>query len=350
MQIELLTMKYHMEMPNLRHQIEARARQMEGRDLGQQAATPAGKPDAQKYDRSRQGAAAGLASEAKVYNADADVTATAGKEEKKKVGSTQTESFLVHVYVSSGSSGALNRGSGPAGWRHDGQWAHDAELAAARDVHQVYLSCRSLCSLTLLISKPAEEGKADRCGGGGGARRARRCGGRQRRRGEAEEEKEKARCGGEAPLSLWSSSCATFAQISVAPAAVVRFAFHTACGWERVEARAACDRTRWSTQDEAAAEAAEEEAPKKKKKKKAAAEAAADETNGEPVKVRDKRVLLSACLSVFSAPSCTWWASSAAIEHILTAVDVCAAEEEEEVCLKGRRWGSVCGGHCGRLR
>lgn len=88
MQIELLTTKYHIEMPNLRHQIEARARQMEGRDLGQQAATPAGKPDAQKYDRSRQGAAAGLASEAKVYNADADVTATAGKEEKKKVGST----------------------------------------------------------------------------------------------------------------------------------------------------------------------------------------------------------------------------------------------------------------------
>lgn len=58
---------------------------MEGRDLGQQAATPGGKPDAQKYDRARQGATPGLASEAKVYNADADVTATAGKKEKKKV-------------------------------------------------------------------------------------------------------------------------------------------------------------------------------------------------------------------------------------------------------------------------
>lgn len=150
-------------------------------------------------------------------------------------------------------------------------------------------------------------------------------------------------------VSLVILPCATFAQISVAPAAVVRFAFHTACGWERVEAGAACDRKRWSTQEEAAAEAAEEEAPKKKKKK-AAAEAAADETNGEPVKVRDKRLLLSARLSVFSASSRTWWASSAAIEHILMVVDVCAAEEEEEVCLKCRRRGSVCGGHCGRLR
>lgn len=121
--------------------------------------------------------------------------------------------------------------------------------------------------------------------------------------------------------------------------AVVRFAFHTACGWERVEARAACDRTRWSTQDEAAAEAAEEEAPKKKKKKKAAAEAATDETNGEPVKVRDKRVLLSACLSVFSAPSCTWWASSAAIEHILTAVDVLCRRRRRRSLPEGSTMG-----------
>lgn len=70
-------------------QIEARARQMEGRDLGQQAATPGGKAQPQTYDRARQGAAPGLASEAKVYNPDADVTATAGKEEKKKVGLTR---------------------------------------------------------------------------------------------------------------------------------------------------------------------------------------------------------------------------------------------------------------------
>jgi hypothetical protein len=66
-------------------QIEARARQMEGRDLGQQAAAPGGKPPPGKYERGRQGAAPGLLSEPKAYNPDADATATAGKEEKKKV-------------------------------------------------------------------------------------------------------------------------------------------------------------------------------------------------------------------------------------------------------------------------
>ena len=68
-------------------QIEARARQMEGRDLGQQAAAPGGKPPPGKYERGRQGAASGLLSEPKAYNPDADATATAGKEEKKKVSS-----------------------------------------------------------------------------------------------------------------------------------------------------------------------------------------------------------------------------------------------------------------------
>jgi hypothetical protein len=66
-------------------QIEARARQMEGRDLGQQAATPGGKAPPGKYERGRQGAAPGLLSEPKAYNPDAEATATAGKEEKKKV-------------------------------------------------------------------------------------------------------------------------------------------------------------------------------------------------------------------------------------------------------------------------
>jgi hypothetical protein len=66
-------------------QIEARARQMEGRDLGQQAATPGGKQPPQKYERGRQGAAPGLLTTPQAYNPDADVTATAGKEEKKKV-------------------------------------------------------------------------------------------------------------------------------------------------------------------------------------------------------------------------------------------------------------------------
>lgn len=66
-------------------QIEARARQMEGRDLGQQAAVPGGKPPPGKYERGRQGAAPGLLSTPKAYNPDADATATAGKEEKKKV-------------------------------------------------------------------------------------------------------------------------------------------------------------------------------------------------------------------------------------------------------------------------
>jgi hypothetical protein len=60
---------------------------MEGRDLGQQAATPGGKAPPAKYERGRQGAAPGLLSTPQAYNPDADVTATAGKEEKNKVSS-----------------------------------------------------------------------------------------------------------------------------------------------------------------------------------------------------------------------------------------------------------------------
>lgn len=68
-------------------QIEARLRQMEGRDLGQASATTGGANGAiPKYDRSKQGAAPGLASTAAAYNPDADVSATAaGSEKKKKV-------------------------------------------------------------------------------------------------------------------------------------------------------------------------------------------------------------------------------------------------------------------------
>ena len=68
---------------------------MEGRDLGQQAAAPGGKPPPGKYERGRQGAAPGLLSTPKAYNPDADATATAGKEEKKKVGSYPRHSQAV---------------------------------------------------------------------------------------------------------------------------------------------------------------------------------------------------------------------------------------------------------------
>ena len=72
----------------LRAQLEARARQLEGKELGQASAQVRGKPDTPRYDRDRQGASAAVVAAPKAYNADADITADVKPEavkEKKKV-------------------------------------------------------------------------------------------------------------------------------------------------------------------------------------------------------------------------------------------------------------------------
>ena len=68
-----------------RAKVEARMRQLEGKVLSTEGAKPKGKEQPAKYDKSKQAGAAApaLATQAKAYNADADV-ATESKEEKKK--------------------------------------------------------------------------------------------------------------------------------------------------------------------------------------------------------------------------------------------------------------------------
>lgn len=85
-----------------RAKIEARLRQMEGRDMGMASGNTGGVGGTPaKYDRSRQGPAEGLSSSAPTYNADADVTATAGavktpKQKKRKAELTAVEEAVVH--------------------------------------------------------------------------------------------------------------------------------------------------------------------------------------------------------------------------------------------------------------
>ena len=62
-------------------QVEARLRQLEGKEGGASGA-PRGLPSAQKYDANRQNGTAVATPQA--YNADADVTTTDKKEKKKK--------------------------------------------------------------------------------------------------------------------------------------------------------------------------------------------------------------------------------------------------------------------------
>ena len=65
-------------------QVEARLRQLEGKMLASDSGAARGKADIARYDPSRQGAAgAALLTAPKAYNTDADVTADAGKEQKK---------------------------------------------------------------------------------------------------------------------------------------------------------------------------------------------------------------------------------------------------------------------------
>lgn len=70
-------------------QVEARLRQLEGKQLGGESAKPRGLPGAEKYEGARAAGGGGgaLLAGGKAYNADADVAATEadGKKEKKKV-------------------------------------------------------------------------------------------------------------------------------------------------------------------------------------------------------------------------------------------------------------------------
>ncbi|KAK9824178.1 hypothetical protein WJX72_008339 [[Myrmecia] bisecta] len=68
-----------------RQKVEARLRQLEGKQLASDSAKPKGKPELQKYDAARQGASAALLTATKAYNPDADITLDAGKEQKGKV-------------------------------------------------------------------------------------------------------------------------------------------------------------------------------------------------------------------------------------------------------------------------
>lgn len=67
-------------------QVEARLRQLEGRQLAAEAAKPRGLPNPEKYDAGRQSGNAAIVSTPQAYNADADVAmnGTDKKEKKKK--------------------------------------------------------------------------------------------------------------------------------------------------------------------------------------------------------------------------------------------------------------------------
>eukprot|EP00887_Chlorella_sp_A99_P002605 scaffold6.g2605.t1 len=67
-----------------RAKVEARLRQLEGKQLGAEAARPRGPPGAAKYDPARQGEAAALATAPAAYNAGADVVMADGGEAKKE--------------------------------------------------------------------------------------------------------------------------------------------------------------------------------------------------------------------------------------------------------------------------
>eukprot|EP00195_Chlamydomonas_chlamydogama_P017712 CAMPEP_0202889986 /NCGR_PEP_ID=MMETSP1392-20130828/514_1 /ASSEMBLY_ACC=CAM_ASM_000868 /TAXON_ID=225041 /ORGANISM="Chlamydomonas chlamydogama, Strain SAG 11-48b" /LENGTH=512 /DNA_ID=CAMNT_0049573453 /DNA_START=175 /DNA_END=1713 /DNA_ORIENTATION=+ len=65
-----------------RAKVEARLRQLEGKVLAAEGAKPTGKEQPAKYDKSKQGGA--LATQARAYNAAADVAAPVQEKEKKK--------------------------------------------------------------------------------------------------------------------------------------------------------------------------------------------------------------------------------------------------------------------------
>lgn len=65
----------------VRPQVEARLRQLEGKQLAGESSKPRGNGTAEKYDGARQGGAAALLAAPKAYNADAD--AVVAKKDKK---------------------------------------------------------------------------------------------------------------------------------------------------------------------------------------------------------------------------------------------------------------------------
>ena len=91
-------------------QLEARARQLEGRELGSAAGQSRGKPDLQRYDRDRQGANPALVTMLKAYNPDADITADVRSDvvkDKKKVGPIPCWSYTVRCPQMRGLAGSL---------------------------------------------------------------------------------------------------------------------------------------------------------------------------------------------------------------------------------------------------
>lgn len=95
-------------------QVEARLRQLEGKQLGSEAAKPRGLPSVQKYEPLRQGdAGEALLSQPKAYNADADVALpdAEGKKKKKKVG-VAVWVCVCSVFGSSRPSGCARPGTG----------------------------------------------------------------------------------------------------------------------------------------------------------------------------------------------------------------------------------------------
>ncbi len=97
-----------------RAQVEARLRQLEGRMQAGESARPRGKPEVSRYEPERQGGAALLTAPAS-YNPAADVTATAGKEEKKKARASRAparQSACLPVWL--GKRPCAGGGAGPA--------------------------------------------------------------------------------------------------------------------------------------------------------------------------------------------------------------------------------------------
>lgn len=91
--------------------MEARLRQLEGKQLAGEAAKPRGLPGAEKYEGARQGGAGALLGQAKAYDAGADVAMADGekKEEKKKKKKVGGAAVLFRTSAPSGAHAAAGR-------------------------------------------------------------------------------------------------------------------------------------------------------------------------------------------------------------------------------------------------
>ena len=82
-----------------RAKVEARMRQLEGKALATDGAKPkGGKEGPAKYDKAKQGASNGLATQAKAYNADADAAGVANGEKKVRGGCGKVSGKTVWLF------------------------------------------------------------------------------------------------------------------------------------------------------------------------------------------------------------------------------------------------------------